>query len=168
MGYNPILCGMILEQATEKSVTKYAEEKIWKKLGMEIAASWSLDSEEGQIEKMESGVNGRAIDFAKLGRLMLQDGNWNGEQIISAQWVKDCVSLEGSAQAWEGVYYKNFWWLYPANDQHPQSFAATGHLGQYIFVSPQEQTVIVRFGRDMGNVDSWIRIFRDVATQVGS
>lgn len=164
MGYNPILCGIILERTTNSSVTQYFQDKIWKRLGMEFDASWSIDSEEDQMEKMESGVNARAIDFAKLGRLMLNKGNWNGEQIIHNKWVEDCVSLDGSVEAWESVHYKNFWWIYPAKEQHPQSFAATGHLGQFIFVSPEENTVIVRFGKDTGKVDSWIRIFRDLAT----
>lgn len=166
MGYNPILCGIILERVTGGSVSNYFENKIWSGLGMEFPASWSIDSEEGQMEKMESGVNGRAIDFAKLGRLMLLDGNWEGKQIISKAWVKECTSLEGSIKAWDGVHYKNFWWIYPANEKHPVSYAATGHLGQFIFVSPSEQTIIVRFGKDMGKVDSWIKIFRHMATQV--
>lgn len=164
MGYNPIMCGLILERVTNQTVSHYFQEKIWEKLGMEFEASWSIDSEADQMEKMESGVNARAIDFAKLGRLMLNGGKWNGEQIISTAWVDDCTSLDGSVQAWEGVHYKNFWWIYPANENHPQSFAATGHLGQYIFVSPEEQTIIVRFGKSQGKVDSWIRIFRTLAS----
>jgi CubicO group peptidase (beta-lactamase class C family) len=164
MGYNPILCGIILERVTGTTVSEYFQDKIWKKLGMEFPASWSLDSDEDQMEKMESGVNGRAIDFAKLGRLMLNQGDWNGEQIISSKWIEDCTSLVGSVKAWEGVHYKKFWWIYPSNKNHPQSFAATGHLGQYIFVSPSENTVIVRFGKDTGKVDSWIKIFRELAT----
>lgn len=166
MGYNPILCGLVLEKVTQQSVSEYFENKIWKKLGMEFDASWSIDSEEDQMEKMESGVNARAIDFAKLGRLMLHRGNWNGEQIISKSWIDESTSLDGSVKAWEGVHYKNFWWIYPANDNHQESYAATGHLGQFIFISPSEQTIIVRFGKDMGKVDSWIKIFRDLATQV--
>lgn len=166
MGYNPIMCGMIIERVTNQTVTNYFQEKVWKKLGMEFDASWSIDSEADQMEKMESGVNARAIDFVKLGRLMLKGGNWNGEQVISKEWVKDCTSLDGSVKAWEGVHYKNFWWIYPANENHPQSFAATGHLGQYIFVSPEEQTIIVRFGKSEGKVDSWIRIFRTMSSSL--
>ncbi|MEQ8363775.1 MAG: serine hydrolase [Cyclobacteriaceae bacterium] len=166
MGYNPIICGMILERTTNQTVTKYFEDKLWTKIGAEFPASWSIDSEEGQMEKMESGVNGRAIDFAKLGRLMLLDGSWEGRQIISKEWVADCTSLDGSVEAWKGVHYKNFWWLYPSDDKHPQSYAATGHLGQFIFVSPEEKVVIVRFGKEMGKVDSWINIFREIATRV--
>lgn len=166
MGYNPIMCGMILERVTHQTVSNYFHEEIWKKLGMEFEASWSMDSDADQMEKMESGVNARAIDFAKLGRLMLNGGNWNGEKVISKDWVDDCTTLEGSVKAWEGVYYKNFWWIYAANENHPQSFAATGHLGQYIFVSPEEQTIIVRFGKSEGKVDSWIRIFRSTASDL--
>lgn len=166
MGYNPIMCGMILERVTHQTVSNYFHEEIWKKLGMEFEASWSMDSDADQMEKMESGVNARAIDFAKLGRLMLNGGNWNGEQVISKDWVDDCTTLEGSVKAWEGVYYKNFWWIYAANENHPQSFAATGHLGQYIFISPEEQTIIVRFGKSEGKVDSWIRIFRSTASDL--
>lgn len=166
MGYNPIMCGMILERVTHQTVSNYFHEEIWKKLGMEFEASWSMDSDADQMEKMESGVNARAIDFAKLGRLMLNGGNWNGEKVISKDWVDDCTTLEGSVKAWEGVYYKNFWWIYAANENHPQSFAATGHLGQYIFISPEEQTIIVRFGKSEGKVDSWIRIFRSTASDL--
>ncbi len=164
MGYNPILCGIILERVTKTTVSEYFEKKVWAKLGMEFPASWSLDSDDDQLEKMESGVNGRAIDFAKLGRLMLNKGNWNGEQVVSQTWVEDCTSLEGSVRAWEGVHYKNFWWIYLANDRHPQSFAGTGHLGQFIFVSPAEKIVIVRFGKDTGKIDSWIDLFREMAS----
>ena len=166
MGYNPILCGILLERVTGESVSGYFQNKIWSELGMEFPASWSIDSEEGQMEKMESGVNGRAIDFAKLGRLMLLDGNWEGKQIISKAWVKEYTSPEGNIKAGDGVNYKNFCGFFPANEKHPVSFAATGHLGQFIFVSPSEQTIIVRFGKDMGKVDSWIKIFRGLSTQV--
>ena len=66
--YHPLLLGMILERATGTSVANYLQEKIWKPVGMEYPGSWSLD--EHGFEKMESGINARAIDFAKFGRLV--------------------------------------------------------------------------------------------------
>ncbi len=72
--YNFLLLGIILERATGMPVTKHLEEKLWKPLGMEGPASWSLDSEASGFEKMESGINARAIDFAKFGRLYLNNG----------------------------------------------------------------------------------------------
>lgn len=83
--YNPLLLGLILERAVGKPVTEYMHEKLWGPIGMNYDGSWSTD--ENGFEKMESGVNAHAIDFAKIGRLMLKLGNWNGEQIISSEWV---------------------------------------------------------------------------------
>ena len=87
--YNPLLIGMILERATGKTVTDYLQEKIWTPIGMEFDGSWSLDSKASGFEKMESGINARAIDFAKFGRLYLNNGSWNGEQIVPSAWVEN-------------------------------------------------------------------------------
>jgi CubicO group peptidase (beta-lactamase class C family) len=65
--YHPQLLGMILERATGMSVTNYLQTRIWDPLGMEFGGSWSTDSEAFDFEKMETGVNARAIDFAKFG-----------------------------------------------------------------------------------------------------
>ena len=67
--YYPILEGMILERATGMSVSQYLQERIWKPLGMEYPATWSINQVGDGLEKMESGLNARAIDFAKFGRL---------------------------------------------------------------------------------------------------
>ena len=85
--YHPLLLGIILERTTHRRVAEYLQEKIWQPLGMEYPASWSLDSKTDGFEKMESGINARAIDFAKLGQLFLDNGRWNGKQVISTQWV---------------------------------------------------------------------------------
>jgi CubicO group peptidase (beta-lactamase class C family) len=66
--------------APEASVTAYLQEKLWDALGMEYAGSWSINRGQDGLEKMESGVNPRAIDFAKFGRLMLNDGRWRGSK----------------------------------------------------------------------------------------
>ncbi len=75
---------MILEKATGRNVATYCEQKLWKPLGMEYPASWSLDSK-GGFEKMESGFNARSIDYVKLGNLFPNEGRWNGKQIVSTE-----------------------------------------------------------------------------------
>jgi CubicO group peptidase (beta-lactamase class C family) len=95
--YNYLLLGIILERATGMPVAKYMEERPWKPLGTEAPASWSLDSKASGFEKMESGINARAIDFAKFGELYLNNGsNWNGQQIISEKWVKTSTNANSS------------------------------------------------------------------------
>src|SRR3712207_7916140 len=74
---------MILERATDMPVSRYLQEKVWKPLGMEADGSWSLDSTGDGFEKMESGVNARARDFARFGMLFAREGNWEGGQLIS-------------------------------------------------------------------------------------
>jgi len=61
--FNPLLMGMILERATSQHVAEFMEARLWQPLGAEADASWSLDSVASGFEKMESGINARAIDF---------------------------------------------------------------------------------------------------------
>lgn len=67
--YNPLLLGLVLERATGVPVATYLERELWQPLGAEADASWSLDGERSGFEKLESGVNARAIDFARFGAL---------------------------------------------------------------------------------------------------
>ncbi len=146
--YHPLLLGMILERATGKSVTEYLQEKIWTPLGMEFDASWSLDSEESGFEKMESGINARAIDFAKFGRLYLNQGSWNGVQVVPADWVAVSTADNGLIKD-APIYYGYMWWGEKCNPDS-QDFLAMGNFGQYIYVSPGNHLVIVRNGDSYG------------------
>jgi CubicO group peptidase (beta-lactamase class C family) len=161
--YHPLLEGLILERATGQAVAVYLQEKIWKPLGMEFPASWSLDSVESGFEKMESGINARAIDFAKFGRLFLKGGNWEGKQIISEDWVAaSTVPDPEDNRLWvtfpeykeRGGYYQYHWWGLVREDGHYE-FSARGHLGQYIYVCPQTNLVIVRYGKEEGPGVYW-------------
>jgi len=172
--YHPLLLGMVLERTTGRPVAEYLQEKIWQPLGMEYPASWSLDSEASGFEKMESGINARAIDFAKFGRLFLNSGDWNGTQIISEGWVAESTAPDpNDSRPWRSYtywkeangYYKYMWWGMPRPDGG-HDFAAQGHLGQWIYVSPQDRVIIVRFGLDDGGVDSWVDVFQSVIAKV--
>ena len=83
---NTQLLGMTVKRATGKPLATYLEEKIWKPLGMEFPASWSIDSRTSATEKAFCCINARARDYAKFGRLYLNKGRWNGKQIIP-MWV---------------------------------------------------------------------------------
>lgn len=176
--YHPLLIGIILERATGQPVAEFLEENIWQRIGAEYPASWSLD--EAGFEKMESGINARAIDFAKFGRLFLNNGQWEGEQVISALWIAESIMDQGHPSAYydtsfgpqirdaaQGGYYQYMWYGLEreggAND-----FYAAGKYGQIIFISPQASLIIVRngetYGPGMGLFD-WIEIFYHVASQ---
>ncbi len=146
--YHPLLLGMILERATGMPVTTYLQQKIWTPLGMEFDGSWSLDSERSGFEKMESGINARAIDFAKLGRLYLNGGNWNGTQQVPADWVAASTADNGLIKD-APIYYGYMWWGEKCNPSS-QDFLAMGNFGQYIYVSPAKGLIIVRNAESYG------------------
>jgi len=159
--FNPLLIGLVLERATGMHVAEYLQEKIWKPLGMEAGSSWSLDSLESGFEKMESGLNGRAIDFAKFGRLYLRRGEWNGQQIVPAAWVETSTRLDALSDP--NPYYQYFWWL---NPNQPGHFFAHGKLGQYIYIIPEQNLLILRFGRSERG-QRFTELFEDLARKLG-
>jgi CubicO group peptidase (beta-lactamase class C family) len=175
--YHPQLLGMILERATGMSVTEFTQTRLWDRIGMEYDGAWALDSEESRFEKMEAGLNARAIDFAKFGRLFLNEGIWNGEQVVSAEWVEESTSLDPATQneAYysrsfgpdvhdEGRGYYKYMWYGRLRDGEPADFAAEGDHGQVIYVSPANRVIIVRNGTGYGiPLSDWIDAFYRVA-----
>lgn len=166
--YNPLLLGLILERATGKTVTGYLQEKIWTPLEMEFDGSWSLDSEESGFEKMESGINARAIDFAKFGRLYLNGGEWNGKQIVPAEWVKQSTQSDLGRALDEKISYGYMWWEMTRSGE-ANDFFALGNFGQFIYVSPFKNLIIVRNGDQYGldgEWSDWVTIFHQFASDL--
>jgi CubicO group peptidase (beta-lactamase class C family) len=162
--YHPLLLGMVLERATGRPVTTYLSQKIWRPLGMEAEGSWSLDSESSGFEKMESGINARAIDFAKFGRLYLKRGEWDGEQVVPASWVEQSTRVETTADPAD--FYQYFWWVDVVEPERGR-FMARGNLGQFIYVVPDKDLVIVRFGERFG-YNRWPELLHSIADKAPS
>lgn len=154
---NTQLLGLVLERSLkEKTITSYLQEKIWTPLGMEYDASWSIDRKKNGLEKTFCCLNARARDFAKIGRLYKNKGNWNGKQIVSQRWVEESTKLdtsEGSAN-----FYQYQWWLPTPNED----FMAEGILGQFVYVNPTKDLIIVRLGKKEGKANWW-KIFTSLA-----
>lgn len=160
--FHPLLLGLVLERATGTCVSCYLEEKLWKPLGMEASGSWSLDSEQSRFEKLESGINGRARDFARFGNLYLRGGDWDGRRIVSTAWVREATAADSTADPAD--FYQYMWWVAPREDGRAHFFAR-GNFGQYIYVAPDRDLVLVRFGRGSGDVD-WPALLEQLAAQV--
>jgi CubicO group peptidase (beta-lactamase class C family) len=154
---NTQLLGMILERAlVTKTVAVYLQERIWQPLGMEYEATWSLDRERNGCEKTFCCLNARARDFAKIGRLYMNKGNWNGRQIISEEWVNESTKVDTTEGGSEN--YKYQWWI--ASEEG--DFYARGMLGQYIYVNPDRKLIIVRLGEKGAGID-WPKMFISIA-----
>jgi CubicO group peptidase (beta-lactamase class C family) len=160
--YNPLLLGLVLERATGTSVSDYMATKLWQPLGAEADATWSLDSEGSGFEKLESGLNATPVDYARFGELFLLAGEWNGQRIVSEDWVREATAADVTTDP--AGHYQYFWWI---DTQRPDRFYALGNFGQYIYVAPDAGAVIVRNGRDWGvENDTWLSVFREVADQL--
>lgn len=176
--YHPQLLGMVLERTTGMSVTEYMQTRLWQPLGMEYDGQWALDSEENGFEKMEAGLNARAIDFAKLGSLYLAGGEWNGKQIVSEEWVQASTAADEDRLQpdryrddfgrWiydDGGGWYGYFWYGRGRDGLDADYFAEGDHGQFVYVSPSTQTIIVRFGTRYGiDGPAWIDAFYQFCT----
>ena len=172
--FHPLLEGIILERATGMPVAEFLQEKIWKPMGAEFPASWSMDSDSSGFEKMESGINARAVDFARFGLIYLHNGFWNGQQILPAEWVAVSSQPDPSDQrvfedfeSWPqaGGYYSYHWWGL-RNEDGTYDYMAQGHLGQIIYVAPRKNVVVVRLGDEPDPAINWAFVIQALVDQV--
>lgn len=150
---NTQLLGFVLSEATGMSNSDYASEKLWKPVEAEHDAYWSVDHKNGD-EKAYCCFNSNARDFARIGKLYLDSGRWNGKQIVPEKYVLESIQ---PAPTFDGDSPNNrygySWWLMPDYKGH-NIFYARGILGQYIVVIPDEKIIIVRLGkmRELTNI----------------
>lgn len=138
------LLGIILKKVTGKTVAQYASEKLWKPLGAEQPAFWSLD--EHGMEKVSCCWYSNAKDFARIAKLMMSQGNWNGQQIIDSAYIKEALTPADllDRKGNKNQQYGYQWWL--MKHKGHDVFYARGIRGQYIFAIPNTKTIVVRLG----------------------
>ncbi len=164
---NTQLLALIIERVTKKSVSDYLETKLWKPLGMESPSYWSLDNESDKsMEKAFCCLQARPIDFAKFGRLYLNGGDWDGKQIVPKDWVE--YSTHPDQNNLNNVnrhFYNNNWGIGPLKYS---SFYAVGLYGQYLYIYPEKNILIVRFGDKLAtyNPNYWQDIFIQIIDQL--
>ena len=146
---NTQLLGVVLERAVGKSVSSFASDFLWSKLGAKNDAKWTLDYK-GGVEKTFCCFNSTARDFSKVGLLMLKKGvSVSGEKVLSPEyidWLLKVPFLKDGEDVGETVdFYSNGWWV--ADVLEKRVFYARGFLGQYLVVIPDLNLVFVRLGK---------------------
>lgn len=134
------LLGFALRKRLNKTIAEYASENFWQPLGMEQNATWNTD--DFKMEKTFCCINSTSRDFAKLGQLFLNDGTFNGQQIISATSL---AAIKMPTKLSRGAYGKGMW---INNDAAVKHYYFRGLYGQYIIMIPEKNMVIVRTGMD--------------------
>lgn len=152
------LLAFVIEAALErkgnrKTISKYAEEKLWKPIQACHEALWNLDRPDGD-EKTYCCFNTTARDLAHLGRLILHNGCWNGRQVISESYMREAVAPASYLTNEFGDapldYYGYQIWLTRYRDMFFPTFRGLG--GQYLFVIPQKNAIVVRLGHKRSDV----------------
>lgn len=161
---NTQLIGIILNRVTGKSVANYMEEKIWKPIQSCSDGIWSTDKKNG-LEKTFCCLGATTLDYAKFGRLFLNEGAWNGKQIISKRWYNECIqrdTTEGSS--WN---YNNSWHI---GLKEYGDFMAIGMYKQHIYINPKKNLIIVALNdRDdklLAERLNWWYVFRQIADEM--
>lgn len=154
-----ILSG-ILYKATGMTTVEYANEYLFKPLGIAPHENYYAKSaEEHKHFTMDKkpktnvwfadrdglGTPGYGLcmcakDMAKIGQLCLNEGVWEGKQIISSSWIKDMTrprKIEG--QMWRGMMYGYLWWI---TNPEKKIYAAIGNSGNVIYVNPDKNVVV--------------------------
>ena len=140
---NTELLAIVLKRAVGKDLAQYLSEEFWQPMGMESDALWSMS---GGIEKSFCCIYSNVRDYAKLGQLLLQKGNWNGIQLLDSAFVELMITpCYDAFLPDEPKKYGYSIWI--DEDYTPPFYAMVGHLGQRIIVIPDEHLVIVKLGK---------------------
>jgi CubicO group peptidase (beta-lactamase class C family) len=135
---NTQLLGMVIAKLTGETVSEYFQKNVWQPIGAQSQAKWNVDHV-GGIEKTFCCFNATARDFARVGQLFVNNGaaNIGGGSVISASYLKRMSTP---------VVTLDYNWGYSAQTWHPfpDSLLLLGLHGQYIYVQPKEQVVIVK------------------------
>lgn len=134
---NPVLVGAAIAAAAGQREDRYAEEQLFKPLGMRNYR-WTGVDQTGTVSG-GWGLRLRAIDMAKLGQLMLDEGRWQGRQVVPASWIRQMSTASPQATAQDYGYYC---WINHIVESEPE-FGAMGFKGQFITVLPKERAVVV-------------------------
>lgn len=140
MNINTLLLGMLLEKQTGAPLSAYMQQKLWQPLGMEYDARWSTDRHDRV--KPYCCIQAAARDYAKFGRLYLNKGEWQGQQLLDRQWVEQSIARDTTEGGTFG--YHNSWYI---GLGAYEDFLAIGLYRQHLYVHPGKNVIMVALNR---------------------
>jgi CubicO group peptidase (beta-lactamase class C family) len=143
-----ITLGEIISKVSGMRADKFAERYLFAPLGISNYYWWKYPN--GTVQT-GGGLSMQPRDMAKIGALMLHGGRWQGQQIVSAAWIKEATTPHvstGRPPRWLAPEYGYQWWLgaFRVGEREIASYSARGRGGQFIFVFPDLQLVAVFTG----------------------
>jgi hypothetical protein len=153
---------MALRGATGRSLTDLMTEKIIQPLGLERTPAYVTDGE-GTAFAL-GGLNLTTRDYARFGQMILQGGQWQGRQIVPADWIAESTRASAPTEAGR-IGYGYQWWI--PDGSPPGTYMARGIYGQYIWIDEAAEVVIVTTAADRsfraeGVSERNVAIFRQI------
>jgi CubicO group peptidase (beta-lactamase class C family) len=137
---NTQILSMVIEKATGMKTNDYFEKEFWSKINPDNDAYWQIDSKESGNVKSFCCLHSNARDFSRLGKLYIDNGSWNGSQIIDSTFIQKSTKpyLDDFREYGIGV------WLSDYKDL--KISLMSGHQGQYVIMIPEKKLIITRLG----------------------
>lgn len=149
LSINTEILGQVIKNATGKGLGEYMEEKLWTRIGSAHDAYWTLNN---GTELANGGLSISLRDYARFARLYLHEGNWNGEQLLPRDWIRDSLDISAdyskpgaNNDGYNAIGFGYQWWV-PEGDQG--EFMAIGVYGQFLYVNPEQNVIIVKVNAD--------------------
>lgn len=155
---NTHLLSAILEKAAGATMYEFGKECLFDPVGIE---SVQIGTDPQGISDGGNGIRLTPYDMARFGLLYLNDGMWEGRQIVPEQWVKDSTSVQFDRSS-GGADHGYHWWVRTFGAQHYDTFFSQGHAGQYIFVVPQLELVITFTSDYTGETSIYWQLVDDI------
>ena len=159
-----VLIGKILREATGQRADRWAAERLFNPIGI-TDFYWKI-TPDGEADT-EGGLYLSTHDLARIGYLFLRDGEWDGQQIVSEEWVRASTAPVVPDVAPENdrvdVGYGYQWWVPDHDGQRPLVFAGNGYGGQFVLIAPEYDIVAVFNGWNIhgGDIRSTYRALQE-------
>lgn len=138
------ILGLVIESATGRSYSDYLTEKVWTPIGMESPAYMNYDSKKHHTAHAFGGLALTMRDLAKIGRLYLNHGQWDGKKIVSESWIEQSTAYSTDNEGYHFCWYNTS--CIGADKADYPGYYAMGIRGQVLFVSPYKNLIMVRLG----------------------
>lgn len=138
------ILGIVIQRATGQRFVDYLSEKVWIPLQMESPAIINIDSRKYDMPHTFGGISTTMKDLAKIGRLYLNKGMWNGTRIVSEEWIRLSTEYNTENDGYHMNWYNTSWMDY--TPEYP-GFYAYGIRAQVLYVNPYKNLIMIRFGK---------------------
>ena len=155
------ILGVVIERASGKHFADYLSEKVWKPLQMESVGIINVDSHKRDVAHTFGGVALTMKDLAKIGRLYLNGGIWDGKRIVSEEWIRQTTAYDTSNEGYHFNWY-NMSSVGAEKDEYPGYYAlGIGH--QVLYINPYKHLIMVRVGQGSNNYSFVPLLFEELS-----